>query len=159
MGHLGFSYVGLLYLLMLTIPNLFWTQNKPAGYENIVYNENKVLRLFERAGQFLVTPIAVIFSDYNLKTFSAWSIWLIVSFLLMLIYEMSWMHYFKSAHTLEDFYGDFFGIPVPGALLPVTAFFLLSIYGKVIWLTIAIIILGIGHIGIHIQHRKFIFGK
>jgi len=153
-GHLGFSYVGAIYLLMLTIPNLIWARNKPIGYENIVCNENKILLLFERVGQFLVTPIALIFTDYNIKPFSSWSIWLIISFLLMLLYEVSWIHYFRSKHTLADFYGDFLGIPVPGALLPVVAFFLLSIYGKVIWLTIAIIILGIGHIGIHIQHRK-----
>lgn len=154
MGHLGFSYVGAIYLLMLTIPNLIWARNKPIGYENIVCNENKILLLFERVGQFLVTPIALIFSDYNIKPFSSWSIWLIISFLLMLLYEISWIHYFRSKHTLADFYGNFLGIPVPGALLPVAAFFLLSIYGKVIWLTIAIIILGIGHVGIHIQHRK-----
>ena len=143
---------------MLTIPNLFWTKYKPVGYENIACNENKVLLLFERVGQFLVTPIAVIFSDYNIKTLSPWSIWLILSFLLMLLYEMYWIRYFKSDHTLKNFYGDFLGIPVPGALLPVVAFFLLSIYGKVIWLTIAVIILGIGHIGIHIQHRKECMG-
>jgi len=155
-GHFGFSYIGAIYLLMLTIPNLIWAQNKPIGYEDIVCRENKILLLFERVGQFLVTPIALIFTDYNIKTFSSWSIWLIVSFILMLLYELSWIHYFRSKHTLEDFYGNFLGIPVPGALLPVVAFFLLSIYGKVIWLTIAVIILGIGHIGIHIQHRESI---
>lgn len=31
-GHLGFSYVGLLFLLLLFIPNLIWTKNKPHGY-------------------------------------------------------------------------------------------------------------------------------
>jgi hypothetical protein len=31
---------------------------------------------------------------------------------------------------------------------------LLGIYGKVIWLMISVVILGIGHIGIHLQHRK-----
>ncbi len=154
MGHFGFSYVGVIYLLSLIIPNLFWTKNKPVGYDNIACNENKVLLLFERVGQFLMTSIVLIFSDYNLKEFSHWSIWLIISFLLMLLYEMSWIRYFKSGHSLKDFYQDFLGIPVPGALLPVAAFFFLSIYGKVIWLTIAVIIFGIGHIGIHIQHRK-----
>ena len=53
-----------------------------------------------------------------------------------------------------DFYRPLFGIPVPGATLPVAAFLLLGIYGKVIWLIIASMILGIGHIGIHLQHIK-----
>lgn len=47
-----------------------------------------------------------------------------------------------------------FGIPVAGATLPVIAFFLLGVYGKVVWMLIATLILGIGHIGIHLQHRK-----
>jgi hypothetical protein len=43
---------------------------------------------------------------------------------------------------------------VPLASLPVIAFLLLGIYGKVIWLIASAILIGIGHIGIHIQHLK-----
>ena len=32
MFHFGFSYEGLLYLLMLFIPNIIWTKYKPEGY-------------------------------------------------------------------------------------------------------------------------------
>lgn len=80
LGHFGFSYIGLIYLLMLFIPNFFWTKYKPEGYDKIVTNEKKILLCFERIGEVLVTVIAVIFSDFNLHTFSLWSIWLIVSF-------------------------------------------------------------------------------
>lgn len=34
------------------------------------------------------------------------------------------------------------------------AFLLLAIYGKNIILGIAVVILGIGHIGIHLMHRR-----
>jgi hypothetical protein len=153
-GHFGFTYVGLVYMIMLTIPNLIWIKHQPIGYEEVVVNENKVLLLFERVGQMLVTCIVVIFGDFNLVPFSPWSIWLIISFVLMIIYEISWIRYSKSKHTLKDFYGSMWGIPVPGASLPVVAFFLLGVYGKIIWLMISITILGIGHIGIHLQHRK-----
>ena len=44
--------------------------------------------------------------------------------------------------------------PVAGATLPVLAFLLLGIYGKLIWLILSAVILGIGHIGIHWTHRK-----
>ena len=53
-----------------------------------------------------------------------------------------------------DFYSSLLGIPVAGATLPVVAFFMLGIYGKVIWMITAVVLLGIGHIGIHLQHRK-----
>lgn len=151
-GDLGFSYVGLAYLLMLFIPNIVWTKHQPVGYN--YNNENKILLLFERIGQVSVTCCALIFSNFNLAPFSLWSLWLILSFLLMILYEMYWIRYFKREHTLKNFYRSFCGVPVPGATLPVVAFLLLGIYGKVIWMIISIIILGIGHIGIHLQHLK-----
>lgn len=151
-GDLGFSYVGLAYLLMLFIPNIVWTKHQPVGYN--FDNENKILLLFERIGQVAVTCCALIFSNFNLAPFSLWSLWLILSFLLMILYEMYWIRYFKGEHTLKNFYRSFCGIPVPGATLPVVAFLLLGIYGKVIWMIISIIVLGIGHIGIHLQHLK-----
>ena len=107
MGHIGFSYVGLIYLCMLFIPNLFWTKNKPAGYDELVKTENKLLVGLERTGEVLVTIIAVMFSDFNLPVPSMWSVWLIISFLLLLLYEIWWIHYFRSEHTLKDFYGSY----------------------------------------------------
>lgn len=154
MGHLGFSYVGCIYLLMLFVPNLIWTKYRPEGYDDITSHENRFLLTLERVGQVMVTCAAVIFTDYNIKALSLWSLWLILSLLLMILYELYWIRYFKSSHTLKDFYKSFLGIPVPGASLPVMAFLLLGVYGRVIWLIIAVVILGIGHIGIHLQHWK-----
>jgi hypothetical protein len=65
-----------------------------------------------------------------------------------------WVRYFKSKKTLGDFYSSFFGIPAASATLPVVAFLLLAVYGKVMWLFISTVILEIGHIGIHLQHRR-----
>ncbi|WP_233500627.1 hypothetical protein [Paenibacillus antibioticophila] len=154
LGHLGFSYVGLIYLLMLFIPNMIWSKSQATDNENT--HENKVLIGLERVGQAGCTGSVLIFSDFNITAFSAWSLWLIASFLLMILYEICWIRYFTSKHTKEEVYRSFCGIPVPLASLPVMAFLLLGIYGKVIWLIAFAIILGIGHIGIHIQHLKAI---
>ena len=40
--HFGFSYIGLIFLLMLMLPNIIWSKNKPKGYDKYVKNENKV---------------------------------------------------------------------------------------------------------------------
>ena len=152
LGHLGFSYVGLIYLLMLWIPNGIWSRNKPKDYHTD--QESKILLLFERIGQVCCTCSILIFNDFNIAPFSGWSLWLIASFLLMVLYEINWVRYFTNEHTEENFYRSFCGIPVPGASLPVTAFLLLGIYGKVIWLIASAVIIGIGHIGIQIQHLK-----
>lgn len=153
----GFSYIGFLLLLMLMIPNIIWSKNKPKDYDIYVKNENKVLLMFERIGEMSVTCIALIFSDFNVNEISAWSFILLIVFLLMILYELYWIKYFKSNKTMKDFYASLLGIPVAGASLPVMAFFLLGIYGKNILLIIAVIVLGIGHIGIHLNHRKEAF--
>lgn len=152
--NFGFSYIGLIYLAMLFIPNVFWSKNKPDGYDKSVKNENKMLKIFESIGQIFVTCIVLIFKDFNVKFGSLWIIWLILSFLFMMLYEIYWVKYFKSKKTMEDFYSSLLGIPVAGATLPCISFLILGIYGKNILLIIAVIILSIGHIGIHINHKK-----
>lgn len=152
--HFGFSYVGLVFLLMLIVPNIIWTRYQPIDYDKYVCNENKVLKVFERVGEVSVSCIVLIFEDFNINIWSGWSWWLIMAFALMILYEVYWVRYFRSPKSMRDFYRSLLGIPVAGATLPVLAFLLLAIYGKNIVLGIAVIILGIGHIGIHLMHKK-----
>ncbi len=152
--NFGFSYIGLMFLLMLMIPNIIWSKNKPENYDKYVQNENKVLLVFERLGEILVTCFSLIFSDFNINTISIWTIILLISFMFMILYEIYWIRYFKSNKTMKDFYSSLLGVPVAGASLPVLAFLLLGIYGKNIFLIISTILLGIGHIGIHLNHEK-----
>ena len=157
-GQFGLSYIGLIYMLMIQIPNIMWARRKPAGYDPS--GESRILLVIERAGQVLCTASILLFTDYNPRALEPWTAWFIASATLMLLYEIFWIRYFCGQRTVGDFYRPLFGIPAPGATLPVAAFLLLGIYGKVIWLILSSIILGIGHIGIHIQHgavfdRKF----
>lgn len=152
--HFGFSYVGLIFLLMLMTPNIIWSKNKPESYDKYVKNESKILLLFERIGEISVTCLSLIFSDFNINKISIRSVILAIAFVLMILYEMYWIRYFKSERTMKDMYSSFLGIPVAGATLPVTAFLLLGVYGRNIFLIIAAFVLGIGHIGIHINHSK-----
>ena len=152
--HFGFSSVGFIYLIMLTAPNMLWTKHRPKDYDRYVGNENKVLLAFERVGEVLVSTVAVIFTDFNLRSWTPWSLWLVFSFALMLLYEVFWIRYFNSEKTMADFYSSLLGIPVAGATLPVAAFFLLGIYGRNILMIVSTVILGIGHIGIHLDHAR-----
>ncbi|MCR5468282.1 MAG: alpha/beta hydrolase [Lachnospiraceae bacterium] len=156
--HFGFSYVGIIYLIMLFVPNIIWAKNKPENYDQYVKNENKILLALERTGEVLCSAIVLVFADFNLRSWTLWSLWLIASFALMILYELYWFRYFKSEKTMRDQYSSFCGFPVAGATLPVVAFFLLGIYGINIWLIVATIILGIGHICIHLAHEKEVNG-
>ena len=152
--NFGFSYIGLLFLLMLMIPNIIWSKNKPKDYDKYVKNENKILLIFEKIGEIGNTCLALVFTDFNINKMSNRSSILITAFLMMILYEVYWIRYFKSNKTMNDQYSSILGIPVAGATLPVLAFLLLGIYGKNILLIISTIILGIGHIGIHLEHKK-----
>lgn len=152
--NFGFSYIGLIFLLMLMIPNIIWSKNKPKDYDKYAENENKILLIFERIGEISVSCISLIFSDFNINNLSVRSLFLIIAFLMMMLYEVYWIRYFKSEKTMKDMYSSIIGVPVAGSTLPVLAFLLLGIYGKNLPLIISTVVLGIGHIGIHINHKK-----
>ncbi len=157
--NFGFSYIGLVMLLMLFIPNAIWTKNQPQGYDKYAAKENKILLAFERAGQFIVTPCALIFSDFNPHGWNFWLIVLGITMLCMVLYDIAWVRYFRSEKTMKDFYRSFLGMPLCLATYPVIAFYLLGVYGGNIFMVFGAVILGIGHIGIHAQHAREVFGK
>jgi len=151
-GGFGFSWVGLVFMLSLEIPNILWARRQPLGYDSA--GESKALRIFERVGQVFCTATVLLFSNPMSRGIGPWLGWLIAAIALMLLYEGFWVRYFRGSHSLRDFYRPLYGIPVPGALLPVLAFLLLGIYGRSIPLIISAIILGIGHVGIHLHHAQ-----
>lgn len=150
MGTFGFSYIGLIFLCCLFIPNILFTLYPPK--DKLVIQENNLLLVFERLGQALCTILVLIFDDFNFHGINRRTIWLIGFFLLIFLYLICWIRYFRGSHETKDFLKPFLGIPLPLAVLPVAAVFLLSVYGKIIWLGIASVVLGIGHIGIAAQN-------
>lgn len=145
----GFSFVGLIFLVMLFVPNIIWSRFQPEDYGKYSQNENLVLLILERIGEVLVTCL-LLFTSIEFS----WSLMLLFAFLLMILYELYWIRYFKGNRTMEDMYSSFLDIPIPGATLPVFAVLILGFYSGNIFLVISAIILGIGHIGIHYNHEK-----
>ena len=147
--NFAFSFVGLLFLVMLFVPNILWSKCPPKDYEKYSNNENKILWALERIGEVLVT----VFSLFCAVSFS-FNVVLAIAFLSMIVYELYWIRYFKSPKTMNEMYGSFLSIPLPGATLPVLAFLILGVYANNILLIISAVILGIGHIGIHFGHKQ-----
>jgi len=153
LGHFGFSWVGAAFLAGLFVPNLVWAlAARPADYD--ASTEPAVLRVLERVGQVLTVAAALLLSDTNAGPWSPWSWWLVAATALMVVYEAAWVRYFASRRTVRDFYRSFLGVPAPLATLPVAAFLLLGVYGRVLPLVGAVLVLGVGHIGIHLQHAR-----
>lgn len=132
------------------IPNIVGSFYLPKELSTL--KENKYYVALERVGQVGSVICLVIFKDFNLMAFSMWSIWIIISFGCLVLYEVSWIRYLKSNHNMSNFYRSLMGIPMPMVILPIISFVLLGIYGKVAWLILFAVLFGIGHIKIHSQH-------
>ena len=156
--HFGFSFVGLIFLLMLFVPNFFWTKNRPKDYERYAGNENRVLLALERAGEAAVSCLVLIFRDFDPQGWELRLLWLGAALVLMGLYEFFWIRYFRSEKTMKDFYRGVLGIPVAGATLPVLAVLLFAAYCRNPLLLVSGIVLGIGHVGIHIGHMRRVVG-
>ncbi len=137
---------------MLFVPNIIWAKNKPMDYEKYSNNENRTLSLIEKIGQVSVVLFSLIFAD-NIKP-TPWLFILILAFVLMILYELYWIKYFRGPKRMADMYSSFLGIPVAGATLPVLAFLLLGIYKMNLFLIISALILAVGHIGIHLDYER-----
>lgn len=148
----GFSIAGVVFLAMLFVPNILWSRNQPEGYDALSTNENRVLLALERVGQAAATVSAVVFVCPLGLSFP-WLLWLIAALACMLLYEAAWSRYFRS-RTLADMYRPLGPIPVPLSSLPVAALVLLGIWYRSPVTVAAAVILGIGHIGIHLGHLR-----
>lgn len=148
------SLVGMVFLLMLFIPNIIWSKNLPDGYEESAKHENKLLLTLERAGEGLVSTLVLIDRRTDRFSLSPRIGYLVLALVLMILYELYWRKYFLSAHKLSDMYSDYCGFPLAGASLPVFAVFLIGIYACNVFIIVSAVILGIGHIGIHLMHKK-----
>lgn len=159
----GIGYCGIIFLLMLFVPNIIWIKHQPEGYAEYAKNENRMLGILEKAGEVGATVLLPFFSDFNFRSgpqknggfyFSFLDLYIMLAFCLMILYEIYWVRYFKSRHTMKDFYREIVGIPLAGATLPVISLLLMGVGARNIALIPIALILGIGHIGIHYMHYK-----
>lgn len=160
--RLGFCISGLILLVMLFAPNIIWANGKkPKDYDQEAKRESKILLIFERIGEIAVTTSLLIFPSINPLiielpdgVYFRWSLALwIESFILMFLYECYWIKYFKSPREMKNMHSSYLGFPIAGTTLPVLAFILLGIYSENLVLIASDVILGIGHIGIHLAHK------
>lgn len=119
--------------------------------EELARHESRVLLAFERVGQAATTCAAIVFvCPQGLSL--PWLLWLVAATALMLLYELAWVRYFRGGEELIGMYAPLGPIPVPLASLPVVAFVLLGVWCQSPVTVISVVILGIGHIGIHLGH-------
>lgn len=154
----GFSLVGVAFLAMLFVPNVRWAKSQPPGYEDLSKHESRTLLILERVGEVACSCSAVVFVCPLGFSFP-WLLWLAAAFALMVLYEVAWVRYFRGGEKIDGMYQPLGPIPVPIATLPVVAFALLGIWYQSPIAVAAAIVLGVGHIGIHLGHWRELSGR
>jgi len=149
----AFSPLGAAYLAMLFIPNALWARLRCKDADLAAPNENQLLLALERVGQG-TTTMAVLFAPASDSPGTPRLVCLGASLLAMVLYELSWLRYFRTDRSVADLYRSLGPVPLPLALLPVLGFLLLALYEVHVVLLGAVVILGVGHIGIHRQHAR-----
>lgn len=106
----------------------------------------QVMTLVERIGQA---------SSYVIPFFYKLSLANTLDFLVLglmssslILYYAGWIRYISLGRDEVLFYRSLLGIPLPMAVMPVVYFFAAAIFLESVWLLIASIALGIGHLSI-----------
>ncbi|WHY20038.1 hypothetical protein QNH28_03145 [Paenibacillus sp. G2S3] len=141
---MGFSLLGTLMALILLAPSLlmikFPPENVPAG----VRDAGPVFTIFERIGQLGCIGILAISKD-NFQ-YVKFGILAALIVLFIMIYYGLWIRYIVKGQQFKLLWDPLVFIPIPMAVIPVCAFGLAAIWGKSIWLSLAVVCLAIGHL-------------
>jgi hypothetical protein len=149
----AFSPLGAAYLAMLFVPNLLWARVRIRETAPASPKESSPLLALERIGQ-AGTTMAALVAPRGDSFGAARFIFLGASLFAMILYELSWLRYFRTDRTAARLYRPLGPVPLPLAVLPVLGFLLLAIYEKHVFMLGAVVVLGVGHIGIHWQHAR-----
>jgi len=141
---MGFSLLGTLMALIILAPSFQMIKFPPENVPADVRDAGTVYTIFERVGQLGCIGILAISKD----NFQQVKFGVIAAFIVLFIvvYYGLWLRYIVKGRQFKLLWDPLEFIPIPMAVLPVCAFGLAAIWGKSIWLSIAVVCLAIGHV-------------
>jgi hypothetical protein len=116
--------------------------------------ENKPFSVLEKIGIVASFAICLIFTDLTPQVDSwsnPWIIWWFLSAFFLALYEAAWVRFFIH-RTYESMYERFLGVPCPLAIFGLLAVGCLAVYGQLLWLEIAWVVMAVGHLQLHFSH-------
>jgi hypothetical protein len=147
--------LGGIVTLVVLLPNLiavfFPPTQKLTGNVPTHNGRLQMMTIIERTGQ---AGSFVIPFFYQLPQLSSLGLTVVlIMSITMVLYYAGWIRYL-AGRTEDLFYRPLLGIPLPMAVMPVIYFFAASIWLNSVWLMIAAVILGIGHITVSWLNSK-----
>jgi hypothetical protein len=134
-------------LAVIYPPTARLTDNPPSASTRL-----QILTIIERIGQAgcFIVPFF-----YRLPPVAVGVIPLAVMLVCLVLYYAGWMRYLVRGRAEAWFYRPLLGIPLPMVFMPVLYFLAASAYLGSIWLALAALVLGVGHISVSwLQGRK-----
>jgi hypothetical protein len=138
----GFCLQGLICLILIMLPNLFWFILPPANpvSESSVQPIIGIIQSVTRIAFFAFTIILV-----NEKAVSYKSPYTIFMVILLMLYYITWIRYFAGGRDTSLLTDKLWIIPIPLAIFPVLFFLLEALWLGNIPALIAILLFGIFH--------------
>lgn len=153
-----FPLGGMLTLLVL-LPNLlmviFPPLSSPVRAPSPSGKRVRIAEILERVGQAgcFVLPFFYRLRLASLKDGLA----ACVMAVCLGLYYAGWVRYLVKGRDEALIYRSILGLPLPMAVLPVTYFFAAGVLLESIWLALAAVVLGVGHISVTaLNARKFL---
>lgn len=144
---MGFSIIGTIIAFLTIFPSIiFYTKFPPKNPSVKIKEVNIILRIFERVGQALCLMLLII--SGNSMRIDNINIYTIFMIFCIIIYYFLWIRYVTKGQDTGLMLKPFLGVPIPGAVFPVCTFAFAALWSNNILLSIATLILGIGHFAV-----------
>lgn len=140
---MGFSFIGLLIAIFIFFPNILFVIFPPKNIPDNLKDAGYIFTLLERIGQVGCLVILTMSND-NFKNISI-NIWFALMAICIIFYYGLWIRYVIKGHEFSLAFKPLMFIPIPMAVFPVFAFGFAALWGKSIYLIVAVAILAIGH--------------
>lgn len=140
---MGFSFIGLLIAIFIFFPNILFVIFPPKNIPDNLKDAGYIFTLLERIGQVGCLVILTMSND-NFKNISI-NIWFVLMAICIIFYYGLWIRYVIKGHEFSLAFKPLMFIPIPMAVFPVFAFGFAALWGKSIYLIVAVAILAIGH--------------
>lgn len=140
---MGFSIIGLLIAMFIFLPNLLFVILPPKNVPDGLKDAGIIFTVLERIGQVGCLLILAISKD-NFQNVNI-DIWFVLMALCLILYYSLWIRYVVKGHDFSFAFRPLLILPIPMAIFPVFAFGFAALWGKSIYLGIAVVLLAIGH--------------
>ncbi|OCL26276.1 hypothetical protein U472_09705 [Orenia metallireducens] len=138
-----FSYIGLIMVTVVLLPNLLFVIFPPKNIPNGLQDVHLFFTIIERIGiiAFIVILLTSNVSFINLNI----NLFLLLMILCIVVYYSLWLRYVLKGQDFSLLFTPLLFIPIPMAIFPVSYFLFASFWINSIYLAITTLIFAIGH--------------